>query len=456
MSPKRLHKDRECLAACEARRQAPGARRSFEFLMEIALNIPRGPRQREFLDYLNSALRQRTASYTGSAGLNKEGLFESTVTGPFPVDQSLIQMTWRLTKDPEGTLMKLSIESADPQVTENTWKTAVYEFVTSVLATTLAEKRQEFFRRSFFFYIGPQLDGEYWLPGYRFAPAYPADPQPYLVNAERVVSIDQEVNAIDHNHAIVLAEEAARRHAARLSLLLNTGLYSAEHVLRWVWPAVEGKPVTESARFHLGFSHPSLNLAQMPKKGEQCPLGSYKGSLAARYRVAGELLSLPPEARRILRSVDTAAPFVTDAFDRGARLYQVAGVCGSLFPSVGLAYRVAAVEAISKADPECSSFSEFMRKHVTSRKDTEWVLNYLYRLARSAHFHAGEFPLGEFSRVFYFDPLMDSDSIQRDELHRTCYELTREAIVNWLTKMIPEIDEERGQISSHAEHFSGD
>jgi hypothetical protein len=157
-----------------------------------------------------------------------------------------------------------------------------------------------------------------------------------------------------------------------------------------------------------------------------------------------------------LRSVDTVAPCVTDAFDRGARLYQVAGVCGSLFPSVGLAYRVAAVEAISKADPECSSFSKFMRKHVASRKDTEGVLDYLYSVARSAHFHAGEFPLGEFSREFFFDPLMDSDSIQRDELHRTCYELTREAIVNWLTKMIPEIEDRSGQIPSDAEHLSGD
>jgi hypothetical protein len=408
--------------------------------MDIQLNIPRGQRQREFLDYLNSALRQRTASYTGSAGLNKEGLFESTVTGPFPVDQGLIQLTWRITKDSNGTLLTLLIESADPQVAEDTWRTALYEFVTSVLATTLAEKRQKFFRRSFVFYIGPQLDGEYWLPGYRFAPAYPGDPQPHLINAERVVSIDQEVEAIDLNHVIALAEEAARRHAARLSLLLNTGLYGAEHVLRWVWPAVEGKPATESARFQLGFMHPSLNLTQMPKKGEQCALGGYKGSLAARYRVAGELQSLPPEARKILRGVDNAEPLVSDAFDRGARLYQVATVCGRYFPSVGLAYRVAAVEAISKADTECKSFSEFMRKHVISQKDIEGVLTYLYGVARSAHFHGGEFPMGEFSRSpFLFDPLMDSEAVQRDALHRTCYELTREAIVNWLNQMIPEV-----------------
>lgn len=410
--------------------------------MEIALNIPRGQRQQEFIDYLNSALRQRIASSTGSAGVNKDGLFESTVTGPFSIDRGMIQLTWRVTKDSKGTLLKLVIESADPSAAEGDWKTEVYEFVTSVLATALAEKRQKFFRRSFFFYVGPQLDGEYWLPGYRFAPAYPEDSQPHLINAERVVSIDQEVEAIDDLHASALAGEAAHRHAARLSLLLNAGLYRTEQALRWGWPAFEGQPATESVRFYPGFMHPSLNLTQMPKKGERCALGGYKGSLSARYRVAGELQSLPPEARKILRGVDNSDPLVADAFDRGARLYQVATVCGLSFPSVGLAYRVAAVEAISSADNQCKGFSDFMRKHVSSRKDIEEALTYLYGVARSAHFHGGEFPMGEFSRSpFCFDPLMDSEAMQRDAFHHMCYELTREAVVNWLNQMVPDIPE---------------
>jgi hypothetical protein len=353
----------------------------------------------------------------------------------------VIQLTWRLKKDSEGTLLKLAIENVDPSVAENEWKTAVYEFVTSVLTTALAEKREKFFRRSFLFYAGPQLDGEYWLPGYRFAPAFLEDPEPHLINAERVVSIDQEVAAIDDLHATALATEAAQRHAARLSLLLNVGLYRTEPTLRWGWPA-QSQPVTESVRFNLGFLHPSLNIMQLPKKAEQCALGAYKGSLASRYRVAGELQSLPPEARKILRGVDNSPPLITDAFDRGARLYQVALVCGQFFPSVGLAYRVAAVEAISKADNQCKGFSDFMRKHVISQKEIEEALTYLYGVARSAHFHGGEFPMGEFIRSpFWFDPLMDSEAMQRHAFHRMCHEITREAIVNWLSKMVPEIPE---------------
>lgn len=407
--------------------------------METQLNLPRGQRQQDFLDYLNAALRGCMSSSTGSAGINEDGLFESTVTGPFPVGQDSVQLTWRIKKDVKGTLLNVAVESTDTNVAEQKWKTTANEFITSVFATALAEPQKKFFRQSFFYYIGPQLDGEYWLPSYRFAPAYPDDPEPHLINAERVVSIDQEIAGIDEMHAFALADEASRRHAARLTLLLNTGLYQTEYAQRWVIPVLEGKPATESVRFQLGFVRSSANLVEMPRKGEKCALGAYKGSLAARYRVAGEMLSLPPEARRILRSIDSADPLITYAFDCGARLYQVAAVCGPYFPSVGLAYRIAAVEVVCQADPTCKSFSDFMRKYIVSQIDLDKILDYLYGGVRSAHFHGGEFPMGEFRRQPFFDPLMDAEVMQRSLLHSACYELTREAIVNWLASLIPEV-----------------
>jgi hypothetical protein len=238
-------------------------------------------------------------------------------------------------------------------------------------------------------------------------------------------------------HAYALAEEG-HIDMLLIKLLLNTGLYRTENAHRWVLPVINGKPEAESARYHMGFKHPSANLSQMPKKGQQCSLGAYKGNLAARYRVAGELLSLPPEARKILKSIDNADLMVTEAFDCSARLYQVAAVCERYFPSVGLAYRVAAVEAICQADPACKGFSDFMRKYISSQTDLDSILNYLYGVARSAHFHAGQFPMGEFSRHPLFDPLMDAEVVERYTLHRTCYELTREAIVNWLSRLIPD------------------
>ena len=407
--------------------------------MKIPLNLPRNSAQQDFLDFLNSELRARMLSFSGSAGFDDE-VFHSTVSGPFSLDQDSVHLSWRLEKDLDGTLLSIRVAAEDSSDSSSAWETAARELVTSVLAATLADTRKKYFRRSLFFYIGPQLDGEYWLPTYRFAPAYPDDPDPYLINAERVVSIDQEVEAIDKIHAIAIADEASRRHAARLTLLLNTALYRGDNNHRWVYPITDGGKVEKSERYQLAFVHPDIHLAEMPKKGVQCTLGKYEGSLAARYRVAGDLLSLPPEARRVLRNVDAAEPRVSNAFDCGARLYQVAAVCGAYFPSVGLAYRVAAVDAVRQADGSCGSFSEFMRKHVANQPNLEEILEYLFSTVRSAHFHGGQFPVGEYGRQFTFDPFMNAEAVQRDALHRTCHELTREAIVSWINQSISVVD----------------
>jgi hypothetical protein len=405
--------------------------------MEISLNISRGERQQSFVDYLNSSLSKRASTYTGSAEVDEHGLFKSEVTGPFELGQVTWNLTWRLTKSSDGTLIKLAVASAAGSPPGDDWEKPVSEFLNFVFAAAMSESRQKFFRSSLFYYVGQQLDGEYWLPGYRFAPAYPEDPLPQVMNIERVVRIDQSVLAIDDYHAHVLATAAARRHSARLSLLLNVGLATPETGRRWVWPTVNGVPAAESERYQMGFVHPSARLEAMPPKGQACGPGRYIGSLTAQYSTGGPL-SLPSETRKILRGIDRAPPLVSEAFDRAARLYQVATVCGRYFPSVELAYRIASIDAVSAADPDCNGFSDFMRKHVRSRRDIEPILQYLYGAARSAHFHGGEFPMGEFNRRDHFNPLMDVEETQRDTRHRVGFALTREAIVNWLFDVVPE------------------
>jgi hypothetical protein len=409
--------------------------------VRVELALPNGDRQRLFRDYLNAALRKRTASYTGSAEFTGDGNFQSSLVGLFPVGTTSVQLNWIIASSKEGGLLHLDVSCPTADVSESTWATAVYAFVNSVLAATLADRRSPFFKRSLFYYIGVQLDGEYWLPGCRFAPAFPDDPQPHLINAERPVVFDMTVQAIDDQDASVIAGELSRRYSARLSLLLDVGFYSQDHAQRWAFPTTDGRPTGQSVRCFLGFSHPSLRATEMPKKGVVCPLGAYRGSLARWYQVAGELLSLPPQARRILCGVDSASPAVTEAFDRGARLYQVATVIGAIYPSVALAYRVAAVEAMSKCDSK-SGFSEFMRRYVTSTSELDGVIDYLYGTVRSGHFHSGEFPMGEFAPQKFFDPLMDSESIARTDLRFLAHKLTREAIVNWLYSIVPTISED--------------
>jgi hypothetical protein len=45
--------------------------------VKINLNIPAGEKQRDFLDYLNSALRKRMPSFRGEAGRDEDGNFVS-------------------------------------------------------------------------------------------------------------------------------------------------------------------------------------------------------------------------------------------------------------------------------------------------------------------------------------------------------------------------------------------
>src|SRR5215208_5587025 len=221
--------------------------------MKIDLNLPAGIPQQRFLDYLNSQLRERMTQSFGSAQYGADGSFESSVIGPFLVDQDSISVNWVYRKSPDGTLLELEVMTTADTPSTN-WQTAVHELVNSVYAAALAERRQLQFRRETFFYVGSVLDGEYWISGARFAPVWPEDDQPCLLNAERAVSIDQRISALDSLDAHSLRRESSARLAARLSLLLNVGLYRGKQELRWVIPlARDGVQLPASERVHLGF-----------------------------------------------------------------------------------------------------------------------------------------------------------------------------------------------------------
>lgn len=418
--------------------------------MRIPLNLPSGERQRDFLDYMNSALRTRTTSYSGSAGRRVDGCFVSTLQGPFTIGTVTIPLSWTLVRSSDNeTIEEIVISGSEGAPPESEWQTAVLEFINSVLSATIAARRTTHFRRSFFFYIGTQLDGEYWLPGFRFAPVDPNDDQPLLINAERAIAIDMNIQAIDDMHAYMLSEESAKRIAARLSLLLNHGLYRPDQSVRWGIPFMSTEPVTEGKRYQMGYIPIRKAIVSMPEKGKECPLGKYEGSLTARYRFAGALLSLPKEARRILRSIDSTNPELRIAFDKGARLYQVGAVIGRQFPSAGLAYRVAAIDAISQANGSRAILADFIKKYASPSPDLDSITEYLWGSIRSAHFHGGEFPLGEFSQVRFVEPLMDTRETTQEMLNRYCYDLTREVIVQWMDKELS--NNNKGQTDENSE-----
>ncbi len=405
--------------------------------MLINLNMPANESQREFINSLNAAIRGlATSSSRSIAGFDYFGDFVGKVYGPCTLAAGVVTLSWKLHKSSDGILQSLEIEDVDG-MGNIPWEQEVYQLVIKLLTSELNPCRSTYFQRSLLFYVGPQLDGEYWLPGFRFAPLWPEDPEPYLFNAERVVVLDHDVPALDEIHARSVADQSMRRISARLSLLLNIGLYTNHQTQCWVLEEADGS--IKSERRLRGYIDSAEKITAKPRKAQLCRPGSYDGDIRSNCMVAGKLLSLPRESRKILRGIDHASPEITKAFDNSARLYQVGKVCGKDFPSVGLAYQVAAVEAMCQADGVHESFSDFVRAYVEPRSDLDGILDQLYGSIRSGHFHGGAFPAGEFLRQGLFDAFMSDEEIRRISLGRACEEITREAMVNWMFNRVPEL-----------------
>src|SRR3954466_14947731 len=119
--------------------------------MLVRLDLPPGENQRDFLDYLNSALRSRLAAFSGDADRRPDGRFESTISGNFNLGVAAVPLTWRLVRAPDDgaieTLEAVGDQGAPPEVE---WRVAALEFVNSVLTATVAARRSRFFRRALY------------------------------------------------------------------------------------------------------------------------------------------------------------------------------------------------------------------------------------------------------------------------------------------------------------------
>jgi len=401
--------------------------------MQIRLNLPPGDGQQEFIDQFNAALRRISNGGESSGGFSPDGSFEAFVTGLYRLEPGIEpRLTWTMRKTPDGMLSTVAVE-LDQRDSVQGWDRLAEQLVESALAATRAVSRKRFFQRASYSYIGPALDGEYWLPGFRLGPAIPTDTEPTSQVSERWVDIDTNVDAIDATHAGALAGERARRIAARLSLLLDLGLERPPFEFRWVM--VRGRDDTfENRRCQVMFNHPDQQPSAMPEQGALCPLGGFSRDFPM-YLTAGRV-RLPEGIGRVLRGADTRPHPIGDAFDGCARLYQVGRVVGKQFPSVFLAYAIAAVDAIVQADRSYRTFKDFMKTHLASGDDeTNRFLNFLWGRARSEHFHEGLFPLGEFGPA-NSNLLMDPERFRTTRMRLDGVMAVRGAIIDWCLKRV--------------------
>ncbi len=398
--------------------------------MEIPLNLLPDESQQEFIDQFNAALRRISNGGEGSGGFNLDGSFEASVMSVYRLGPGIEpRLTWTMRKAPDGTLSTIAVE-IEPRNPAQGWEQLARELVASALSATRAVSRRTFFKRASYSYIGPALDGEYWLPGFRLGPAIPNDTEPSSQVSERWVDIDMNVDAIDGTHAEALAGERARRIAARLSLLLDLGFERPPFEFKWV--IVRGKDDTyENRRCQVMFNHPDQQPSAMPKQGALCTLGTFSDDFPM-YLRAG-LVRLPKDLGRVLRGADTRPHPIGHAFDGCAGLYQVGRVAGRQFPSVHLAYAIAAVDAITQADRSYDGFKGFMKTHCDPGHDE--LINYLWGKVRSAHFHAGRFPLGEFGPA-HSNLLMDPEWVRANRVRWDGVMGVRGAIIDWCLKKV--------------------
>ena len=405
--------------------------------MKLAVNFPNGDKQKVFLDHFNALLRIQNGQLSGEVKINEDGTFERLVTSSFAVDQQQLTLKWHMFTASDGTLSSIDVCCVDPEVNEDQWQAAAVRFFEQVSSAAFWNTKVSFFHRQVFCYMGVQLDGEYWLPGFRLAPAFPQDPQPFLLNAERILFIDSNVDAIDSYVAAAIGKERAQKYAARMSFLLNVGLYPVQQGHhKWVITENVATGQLINVRHELGVIPPNSKFG-MPTEGELCSIGKYSGSLQATYIVPGKLWSLPPETKRLLLSIDRASPQITHALDSSLRLYHIALNIGSQFPSAGLAYRVAAVEALAQSKGVSQGFNDFVRENIDNSNGLEQKLQSLFpSMKKTTHFRRGAFHMGEYDAESIFDPLMDLNIIETMRVYQIVADLSRQSILGWLKRVV--------------------
>ena len=135
----------------------------------------------------------------------------------FRFDDRSVSLDWQIPRDADGTISHIEIAASNTPENLPEWEIEIRDFINEVVIAALARSGTKTFRRNLFYCVGPNLDGEYWLPGFRLASAVPDDETPTIFGAERVLYIDQTIEGIDDFHASDLANYSANQCGPPLS-----------------------------------------------------------------------------------------------------------------------------------------------------------------------------------------------------------------------------------------------
>ncbi len=382
-----------------------------------------------FIKYFNAAMRDPKFGFLkangGSHFENNKYISEQSVN--FEFKGKKVFVIWKIVFKDNILESIENVNTVDDDA--GSYELFLADFLSTILQRVLTEKKEKFFKRVIFKAIsGCNLPGEYWLPGFRFAPLFPDDDS-HLYNAERIVVFDQNIKAIDNLHADEIALENATKYSAYISFILDLGLYKPVHEELYFLDKTDAGFSMNRKTTQLIDTEP---ITKMPKKNKICKLGKFKNSVYDQIRYMNEYLVCPNETRKIIRGIQLASEEYQEAFFRCCLLYQLGSNIGRYHPTVCLSYICGAVEAIIKTnESKYKNFSYFMNQYAGENKK---LYDFIYGNIRSAHWHSGNFVLGDFN--FSNDFLTDPEKHLTFNVIRISHNKMRIAILNWLNEAI--------------------
>jgi hypothetical protein len=389
-----------------------------------------------FINHLDALIQTYQHGSFGSSYIDSTNSFVNETQVQVNIDSVDGIILIRIVSDLENRLLHIEYED----INNNILTEKVTALIQTALLKSLGSVKQRFYRRFHYTYFGSQLDGEYWIKGVRIAPVYYDEKTKQIMNIERYFSIEIEVDAIDENDANAISNEMADIYAARLALLLDVGISPPRSEQKWFLSENYIEPSILRQTGYYGYDH---KLERMPKKKEVCNLGTYYKSLHPYPHYVGETLKFPTETRKIFSALERSVQSLQLAFNKCCLLYQQALTAGRYYPTVELSYLVAAIDALTKCESgNLKHFGGFIRFYSGSNENIDKLIDFMHGTVRSAHFHAGDFSIGEHSYT-RLSTIRYSDIKKRTLEHnyRTCRKLIRNAIANWCQALINNINE---------------
>jgi hypothetical protein len=345
---------------------------------------------------------------------------------------------------------------------EQEWKNDITNIIET--AELDSKLKHTVFTCHLFGYIGPILDGKYLFSDFYITPG------PLQNNLcgnpddiEQILCIYLTTTEASYE----LAQEAARlkskKLAALLSVFLGVGLYEYDHYdldnnlqytkinkqFRWVYNPSNGDCI--STQLGYTFSSSTQNIT----------LGGYRSvnrnEVEHLFYNLGEKLKCPEDITKLFDKLNQLATKDNEKFYRAAALMQFAELQRITYPSVTLAYAVAAIDALpykakkplklSKKITICtrikkaikclmfkeSSIKNKIREIITTSYpniDNDLITT-LYKSNRCAHFHEGHFYAGEF-KLRPTNPFAAIDNSNEARAILAGYDILKSSLIKWL------------------------